>query len=173
MSLTVAKYDVHRILVDNESLADILFYDAFVRMKISRARLQRVNAPLVGFIGSSVQVEGAINLPVTTGTEPCQSTVKLNFLVVLVPSAYNGSLGRSGLNTFRAVVSTYHLLMRFPTSAGTGEVRGDRMVARQCYMESLQTTPRETLLIEMLDPRDEQRVKRAASTDELLQILFN
>ena len=47
------------------------------------------------------------------------------------------------------------------------------MVARQCYMASLQTTPQETLLIEMMDPRDEQRIERAASTDELLQIPFN
>ena len=47
------------------------------------------------------------------------------------------------------------------------------MVARQCYTASLQTTPQETLLIEMLDPRDEQKIKRAASTDELLQIPFD
>ena len=121
-------------------------------MKIPRARLQRVNAPLVGFTGSSVQVEGAISLPVTAGTEPRQCTVKLNFLIVRVPSAYNGILGRPGLNTLKAVISTYHLLMRFPTPAGTGEARGDRMVARQCYTASLQTVPRETLLIEILDP---------------------
>ena len=47
------------------------------------------------------------------------------------------------------------------------------MVAQQCYMASLQIIPQEALLVEMLDPRDEQKVKRAASTDELLQIPFN
>ena len=47
------------------------------------------------------------------------------------------------------------------------------MIARQCYMESLQTTPRKTLLNKMLDLRDEQKIKRAASTDELLQVPFD
>ena len=70
-----------------------MFYDAFVRMKILQAQLQKINAPLVGFTGSLVQVEGAINLPVTVGTEPHQSIVKLTFLIVRVPSAYNGILG--------------------------------------------------------------------------------
>ena len=93
VSLTIAKHDVHRILIDNGSSVDILFYDTFIRKKISRARLQRVNAPLVGFIGSSIQVKGAINLLVTARIELCQSTVKLNFLVVRVPSADNRILG--------------------------------------------------------------------------------
>ena len=130
VSLTIAKYDVHHILIDNESSTDILFYDAFVRMKIHRAQLQKINAPLVDFIGSSVQVEGAVNLPMMAGTELHQSTVKLTFLLVRVSSAYNGILRRPGLNTLRDVVSTYHLLMRFSTSVGIGEVRGDQMVAR-------------------------------------------
>ena len=74
-------------------------------------------------------VEGAITLPITVSTEPYQKTLRLTFLVVKVPSAYNAILGRLGLNTFRAVVLTYHLLVKFSTSYGIGKMRGDQLLA--------------------------------------------
>lgn len=46
----------------------------------------------------------------------------LNFLVVKVPSVYNVILERSGLNTLHAIMSTYHLLMKFLTVQGVGKV---------------------------------------------------
>ena len=58
-------------------------------------------------------VEGAITLPVTVHIEPYQRTLRLTFLVINVPSAYNVILERPSLNAFRAVVSTYHLLVKF------------------------------------------------------------
>ena len=54
ISLVIAKHDVKRVLVDNESFADILFYDAFQRMKLPSHRLQPINAPLVEFTKSSI-----------------------------------------------------------------------------------------------------------------------
>jgi dsDNA-binding SOS-regulon protein len=35
------------------------------------------------------------------------------------------------------VTSTYHLLLKFPTKHGIGEVRGDQVAARECYLASL------------------------------------
>uniref|UniRef100_A0A2N9ERH4 Uncharacterized protein n=1 Tax=Fagus sylvatica TaxID=28930 RepID=A0A2N9ERH4_FAGSY len=37
----------------------------------------------------------------------------------------------------QAVTSTYHLLLKFPTEHGIGEVRGDQVTARECYLASL------------------------------------
>ena len=54
VSLTISNYDVKRILVDNGSLIDILFYDAFQKMKLPSKQLQDINAPMVGFIGGLV-----------------------------------------------------------------------------------------------------------------------
>ena len=33
--------------------------------------------------------------------------------------------------------STYHLSVKFPTEYGTGEVQGDQLVARECYLAML------------------------------------
>ena len=95
-------------------------------MRLSADRLERVSTPLVGFVGEAVTVEGEITLSVTARTEPRQSTVHLTFTIVQVPSVYNTILGRPGLNALKAIVSTYHLLVRFLTKNGVGEMRGDQ-----------------------------------------------
>ena len=35
------------------------------------------------------------------------------------------------------MTSTYHLLVKFPTKHGVGEVRGDQIAATECYLASL------------------------------------
>ena len=45
--------------------------------------------------------------------------------------------------------------MKFPTLNEIREVRGDQMLAWQCYSTSLQSIPQEALSVEMLDPHDE------------------
>ena len=61
----------------------------------------------------------------------------LDILVTDVPSSYNMILGRSGLNGLQVVPSTYHMVVKFPTANGVGEVRGDLCSARECYMASI------------------------------------
>ena len=67
VSLNIANYDVRRILVDNGSSADILFYDAFSRMSILDGHLGPISSPLVGFIDDA---EGVITLTVVVGRYP-------------------------------------------------------------------------------------------------------
>ena len=67
VSLNVADYDVRRILVDSESSADILFYDAFSKISILDGRLGPISSPLVGYTGDAMPVEGIITLSVVAG----------------------------------------------------------------------------------------------------------
>ncbi|XP_058075973.1 uncharacterized protein LOC131224689 [Magnolia sinica] len=79
--------------------------------------------PLHGFAGERVISEGAISLPVTVGEGQHQVTLMVDFLVVNVPSVHNDILGRPSLNVMRAVVSTYHLMMKFPAEGRIGYLR--------------------------------------------------
>ena len=107
-------------------------------MGIDRARLIPTNAPLVGFGGTRVLPLGAITLSVTVGDYPQQITRDVTFLVVDCSSAYNGILGRPTLNSWKAAISTYHLMIKFPTEYGIGELRGDQVAARECYIAMLE-----------------------------------
>ena len=60
------------------------------------------------------------------------------FLVVDCSSACNAILGRPTLNSWKAVTSTYHLMIKFPTEYGVGEVRGNQVVAHECYIAILE-----------------------------------
>ena len=67
----VANKAIHRVLVDNGSLADIIFASAFDKMGIGREKLEPVNTHLRGFSGDKVLPLGSIQLVLTLGDPPC------------------------------------------------------------------------------------------------------
>ena len=70
VSIRIGDYNTHRVLMDNGSSVDILYYPAFQEMRIDRERLVHVNAPLVGFGGTRVHPLGAVTLFITVGDYP-------------------------------------------------------------------------------------------------------
>ena len=84
-----------------------------------------------------VQPMGTITLLVVVGTYPQQVTNNVNFLVVDCSSSYNAIIGRPTLNSWKAVTSTYHLSVKFPTEHGVGQVQGDQLAVRECYLAML------------------------------------
>ncbi|KAL0461378.1 UNVERIFIED_CONTAM: hypothetical protein Slati_0025400 [Sesamum latifolium] len=82
-------------------------------MQLGDVSLEKVNTSLYGFAGEVVHPRGMVSLPLTMGRGTMRKTCLLKFLVVDVPSAYNVILGRPTLNTFQAVVSTYHMKIKF------------------------------------------------------------
>ncbi|XP_023907234.2 uncharacterized protein LOC112018931 [Quercus suber] len=93
ISIQVGDYNMHRVLIDNGSSADILYYPTFQQMRIDRERLVPTNAPFVGFGGIRVFPLGTVTLFVTIGNYPQQITKDVTFLVVNCSSAYNVILG--------------------------------------------------------------------------------
>ena len=41
------------------------------------------------------------------------------------------------MNNLKAVTSTYHISVKFPTYYGIRQVQGDQLVARECYLAML------------------------------------
>lgn len=70
VSIRVGDYNMHRVLVDNDSSEYILYYPAFQQMRIDIERLILTNAPLVGFRGTRVFLLGTVTLSVTIGDYP-------------------------------------------------------------------------------------------------------
>uniref|UniRef100_A0A2N9HST9 RNA-directed DNA polymerase n=1 Tax=Fagus sylvatica TaxID=28930 RepID=A0A2N9HST9_FAGSY len=137
ITVNIAGFTTRRVMVDNGSSADILYLPAYQQMRLDKDKLRPMDAPLVGFTGDKVCPVGIVTLPITVGTHPKTVSKTVDFLVVNCPSAYNAIIGRPTLNRLRAVTSTYHLLLKFPTEHGIGEVRGDQVAARECYLASL------------------------------------
>ena len=138
LNIRVGHYNMHRVLVDNGSSANILYYLAFQQMRIDKEQLIPTNAQRVGFGGSRVLPLGAVTLSVAVGDYPQQIIKDVTFLVVDCSSAYNTIFGRPTLNSWKAVISTYHLMIKFPIDYGVGELRGSQMVARECYVAMME-----------------------------------
>ena len=69
---------------------------------------------------------------------PQQIIEDVTFLVVDCSSAYNAILGCLTLNSWKAITSTYHLMIKFPTEYEVGEVRGDQVAMCECYIAMLE-----------------------------------
>ena len=70
VTLTVANHNVHRILVDNRSSLDILYWSIFKKLDLGQEKIVPTRCPLIGFTGEQVQLLRSIELSVTVGTYP-------------------------------------------------------------------------------------------------------
>ncbi|XP_064963257.1 uncharacterized protein LOC135611546 [Musa acuminata AAA Group] len=125
ISIQIANARVKRVMVDTRSSAYVLYFDAFKRFGLTEGDLTPMASALIGFTGDSISPLGTTVLPITVGEERRSKIVMTTFMVVDLPSAYNIILGCPTLNKIRAVVSTYHRTIKFPTSVGIGEAQSD------------------------------------------------
>ena len=68
VTINIAGFTTRRVMVDNRSLADILYLPAYQQMKLNKDKLRPMDAPLVGFTGDKVCPVGIVTLPITVGT---------------------------------------------------------------------------------------------------------
>ena len=97
---------------------------------------------------TKVYRKAIITLTATVGTYPRQLTRQLDFLVVDCPSSYNVIIRRPTLNKWKSATSTYCLKVKFPTENGIDKVRGDQILARECYQAVLVVGENHTWTIE-------------------------
>ncbi|XP_041020554.1 uncharacterized protein LOC121262226 [Juglans microcarpa x Juglans regia] len=126
VKMLVDNFNTRRILINNGSSADILFWDAFVRMGTDQNRLRPSPTPLNESLGETVQPVGSITLHVETRMSPCTATTMTDFLVVKTLSFYKAIAGRPTLDILKTVTSKYHLEMKFLRKMGIKEVHDEQ-----------------------------------------------
>ena len=151
--------------MDNSSSADIIYLSTFQQLKLDPGRLRPFDYPLVSFSGDKVYPKGIVTLTVTVGTHSRQLTHQLDFLVVDCPLSYNVIIRRPTLNHWKVATSTNCLKVKFLTENGVGKVKGDQVLARECYQAVLAAKENHTWMIE---EKEEDKVE-ALETVELVE----
>ena len=129
LSLCINNFDVHRVLVDLGSAADLLQLPAFRQMDISFDRMSLASRILSDFNGVTTVTMGDIALPVKVGPVIQQ----VLFSVVEDLGLYNAIVGRAWLHAMKVVPSTYHQMINYLTSTGKIDLLSSQLAARQCY----------------------------------------
>ncbi|XP_014500142.1 uncharacterized protein LOC106761138 [Vigna radiata var. radiata] len=119
ITVEIARYGVSKVLVDQGSSVNILYWKTFRQMDISDDLIVPYDEQLVGFAGERVDTKGYLDLWTRLGTGREGEEKRVRYLLVDANTSYNVLLGRPCLNSFGAIVSTPHLAMKYPTSRGT------------------------------------------------------
>ena len=111
IELAIQDIDVARVLVDTGGSANIIYKSTLERMEIDLCAITEGPSPIFGLSGDATMTLGSINL-----LAKAESVVKITeFLVVDRPTSYNVIIGTPWLNSMRAIPSTFHLCLKFPT----------------------------------------------------------
>jgi hypothetical protein len=130
INCSVAGWDLHKVLVDNGSQADIIFLHAFDRMGISHSLLKPSDNPLYGFGGKGTFPVGKIELPLSFGVEPNARSEQVTFEIVDMLYPYNAIMGRGSINKFEAAIHGLYMCMKIPGPQGVITVYGNQQTAR-------------------------------------------
>ncbi|GJX80061.1 hypothetical protein Tco_0328210 [Tanacetum coccineum] len=112
----VEGYLVRRVFVDHGVAVQVMFKQYFDKLPSSiNARLSLTQKELVGFFREQLVPIGKVKLEVTFGSDGLCRKTMMKFMAVRASSPYNIILGCTGMRELRAVSSTIHAMVKFPT----------------------------------------------------------
>ena len=86
ISLVTAGRKVHRVLVDQGSSTDVMFWPTFTQLELPLDQLRPYGGCLYGFVGDQVEVRGYIELRTTFTDVAGSRTEKIKYLVYRIGS---------------------------------------------------------------------------------------
>uniref|UniRef100_A0A2N9HTD2 Integrase catalytic domain-containing protein n=1 Tax=Fagus sylvatica TaxID=28930 RepID=A0A2N9HTD2_FAGSY len=150
-------HQVVSVLVDQGSFAEVMYKGLYEKLGLKEADLDNFSSPVFGFSGESTIPLGKTTFLVSVGPINLQT----EFIVIHGFSPYNAIMGRDWLHWMKAVPSTLHQKLRFPTEDGIMEVNGDQVAAKQCVLAAinrkgtnLSLADREKLVALLMELRD-------------------
>ncbi|RDY13678.1 hypothetical protein CR513_01364, partial [Mucuna pruriens] len=128
ISVAAEGFKIERVLIDQGSSTNILYGSTYRKLGLSD--LEETAGCLYGFSGERVPIKGTVKIDTTFGEGSSARKVPVIYTMIEAEASYNIIVGRPALNQLKAVVSTYHLCMKYPMSNGVGAIWADSSVAR-------------------------------------------
>ncbi|GJY46325.1 reverse transcriptase domain-containing protein [Tanacetum coccineum] len=166
MEAEIEGYLVRRIHIDEGASIEIMYEHCFnmLHPKI-KARLTETQTTVSGFSGERVKPLGKIELDVCFGGAGRCRRAMMRFTVIPAPSPYNIILGRPALKQLRAIPSTIHGMMKFPTRWGIATVLSQTPTILECRREEKKQAREKEK-----DPVEEVKSKENPSPTELVLV---
>ncbi|GJY52096.1 hypothetical protein Tco_0442943 [Tanacetum coccineum] len=119
--------------VDEGSSVEVMFEHCFENLNPKiKAGLREAQTDMVGFAREISKPLGKIEMEVCFSNEGICRRTSMKFIVVRAPSPYNIILGRPGLKTLRAIPSTIHSMLKFPTPKGVATLVTRTIIIAEC-----------------------------------------
>ncbi|XP_070022656.1 uncharacterized protein [Nicotiana sylvestris] len=132
ISLNVFDFKIKGVLIDPGSSANNIEWRVLEQDKLTESIIPATKL-FIGFNLASVTTQGEILLPMKV-----EGVIKMTlFKVIDDDMGYNIILGRPWLHKMKVVPLTYHQLLKFPTSEGIKQIKGDQPVAREMNVISV------------------------------------
>nr|XP_009590468.1 uncharacterized protein LOC104087641 [Nicotiana tomentosiformis] len=129
ISVLINKSRVKHVLIDPGSSPNII-RSSVIKQLGSRDQIVPVVWVLNGFNMACETTKGEITLPINTvGT-----TQQTNFCVIEGDMRYNALFGRMWVHNMRAVPSTLHQALKFPTPGEVETVYGEQPIAKEMFV---------------------------------------
>ncbi|XP_024004918.1 uncharacterized protein LOC112082057 [Eutrema salsugineum] len=163
VELLLDDVEVSHILVDTGSSVNIIFKEELDQLDLSSDRIEPFIEPLTGFDGEHCMTVCMVNIPIYL-----DGVAKIIQLLILdKPAIYNSILGTTWLHAMKAVASTYHQCLKFPTPDCVYTLRGNQTIARLCYINECKLhSANQACVISLLGPTNELVVQQTKPKQE-------
>ena len=116
--------------MDQGSAVEIMYLDLYKGLNLKFKDLTAYASPRISFEGKTVIPKGQIRLTIKTDSE----IMEVDFIVVDSYSPYTAIVARSWLHALRAISSTLHQKVKYPSEGLVKEILGNQSIARQCMV---------------------------------------